>query len=92
MTFELTVKGQFSFRHRERGWKYSVGGRNSKGTDQGIVPYLSSFSEEASLIKGEHRKRRKPGFVCPLYARISTKCFTSVNSLNLYKSCEVAFY
>ena len=33
MTAELSVKRQFSFIHRERGWKYSAGGRNSKGTE-----------------------------------------------------------
>lgn len=35
MTFKLIVEGWCGFRPREMGWKFSVGRRNSKGTESG---------------------------------------------------------
>lgn len=78
MTLELTVKGQFRFRYREMGCRYSVGRRNSKGTEPGHgvisleIPCGSQFDQSRA------ERGRKPGSVCPFHAGNSPGGFTSV--------------
>lgn len=82
MTFELSVKGQFSFRHREIGWKYSVGGRNSKGTECRVLCDIFRASVRKPVCQKVSLEKEENQDLCvPLHARIFTKCFTSVDSL-----------